>query len=251
MPRNSLNGTGRHFPEPGVSEHQTESAIDDDALEALAELAEAEAAEAAARAKVARARARAARLRLPEARIPNAEEGAAPGDEDDQVELDPVADGDDKHAESEPEAEGDVVDEPGITHPVASPKSVGFWRRRPRWSRLALVAGILGTCGFVAITAVMLWQHHNVEAQHQRDAAFVNAARHDVEALLSIDYSKASEDVQHVIDSSTGKFHDEFAKDAKNFIEAAQKAKAVNRPGFDGGSCYWISTSGWSVRFVA
>lgn len=25
----------------------------------------------------------------------------------------------------------------------------------------------------------------------------------------------------------------------------------VNRPGFDGGSCYWISTSGWSVRFVA
>ena len=25
----------------------------------------------------------------------------------------------------------------------------------------------------------------------------------------------------------------------------------VNRPGFDGGSGYWISTRGWSVRFVA
>ncbi|EUA38277.1 hypothetical protein I549_3656 [Mycobacterium avium subsp. avium 2285 (R)] len=30
-----------------------------------------------------------------------------------------------------------------------------------------------------------------------------------------------------------------------------QIADDLNRPGFDGGSCYWISTSGWSVRFVA
>ncbi|MBZ4508773.1 hypothetical protein GBO22_00745, partial [Mycobacterium avium subsp. hominissuis] len=29
-----------------------------------------------------------------------------------------------------------------------------------------------------------------------------------------------------------------------------QVKRQLNRPGFDGGSCYWISTSGWSVRFV-
>ncbi len=37
------------------------------------------------------------------------------------------------------------------------------------------------------------------------------------------------------------------------FFAVSVKSREVvlNRPGFDGGSCYWISTSGWSVRFVA
>jgi hypothetical protein len=34
-------------------------------------------------------------------------------------------------------------------------------------------------------------------------------------------------------------------------LRETRKTIDVNRPGSDGGSGYWISTSGWSVRFVA
>ena len=34
-------------------------------------------------------------------------------------------------------------------------------------------------------------------------------------------------------------------------VAARAQSSVLNRPGFDGGSGYWISTRGWSVRFVA
>lgn len=168
------------------------SAPDDALSDALIELAEAEAAEAEARAAVARARARAAR------------------------------------SASSLEADGEAE---SPADPKVSAVQEKSTRRRPRvtWSRVMLALGVLAICAVLAMTAQMVRAHHQVSAGHDRDAEFVAAARRGVEALLSIDYSNARADVQRVIDDSTGGFHDDFAKNADDFIKAAQDSKAVSK----------------------
>ena len=208
---------------------EPECAIDETALEALAELAEAEAEEAEARAQLARARARAVRLRSAAARISIEDGASASAFEGGDVREVLAVGHDDDATETDAETTTTALDESEVEQSGISAKPVRFSRRRPRWRLLAVAAGVLGTCGFVAVTAVMFWQHHKVEAEHARDAAFVAAARHDVEMMLSIDYSKAKEDVQRIIDNSTGKFREDFSKNAKDFIEEAEKAKAVSQ----------------------
>lgn len=205
------------------------SSIDNQATEALAELAEAEADEAEAHAQLARARAKAARLRSTVAKMPNGYSASALAPDGSEVQEPALTDEHSDATEPEPEPETDTVDANDHVQPGQPAKSVRLWRRRPRWARLALVAAVLATCGFVTATAVMVWQHRKVEAQHVHDTAIVAAARHDVEMLLSIDYSKVREDVQRIIGSSTGKFRDDFAKNAKEFVEDAEKAKAVSQ----------------------
>ena len=44
---------------------------------------------------------------------------------------------------------------------------------------------------------------------------------------MSLDYNKAKEDVQRIIDNSTGQFKDDFQNTADDFIKVAQDSKAV------------------------
>lgn len=60
-----------------------------------------------------------------------------------------------------------------------------------------------------------MWNRHEVNERSQRIANFVAGARQGVVNLTSMDCNKAKEDVQRVIDSSTGQFHDDFQARAK------------------------------------
>lgn len=96
-----------------------------------------------------------------------------------------------------------------------------------RTAGLALAA--LLTAAAVTLTALMLWQHGRVAAQHAEDRRFVDAARDGIVALLSIDHTRARADVQRVIDLSTGQFHDDFARSADDFVKTAEDSKAVTK----------------------
>ncbi|EHB54065.1 hypothetical protein MycrhDRAFT_4528 [Mycolicibacterium rhodesiae JS60] len=160
----------------------------------LAELAEAEAAEAEARAEAARAKATAARLR--------GSEPDAQGDEpaDDTEDLDPIEDAE--------------LDQRG-------------WWRRIGLVLVAVAAVAVVAIGSLVVTGMMLVQHQQVTAQREHQAELVDAARTGVTALLSIDYNRAQQDVQHVIDLSTGTFRDDFSRGADDFVKTAQQSKAV------------------------
>jgi Mce-associated membrane protein len=156
--------------------------------EVLAELAEAEAAEAEAEAEAARAKATAARLR-----------GSAPATE--AVEL----------ADEAEEAEDDP---------------------RGWWSQIGLVTVatavvVVVAIGSLVVTGMMIVAHQKVAAQRAHQDQLINAARAGVTALLSIDYNRAKDDVQHVIDLSTGTFKDDFSRGADDFVQTAQQSKAV------------------------
>jgi Mce-associated membrane protein len=183
-----------------------------DAL-ALAEEADAEAAEAEATAAAARARARAIRLRRQ----------AAAEVEATATEVEAQATDVETEASSEAEdSEGgkeDVADEPVRE------------RRRWRLGRIlkVLAAGIAFacTCALITLSVLMVQNHRHQAAEQQRSAEYAAAARQSVVTLMSLDFNKAKEDVQRIIDNSTGQFKDDFKLQADDFIKVAQDSKVI------------------------
>ncbi|MFM9034882.1 MAG: hypothetical protein ACKOQ4_11455, partial [Mycobacterium sp.] len=106
--------------------------------------------------------------------------------------------------------------------PAPGPRPARRWRQTA-----GLVPAALLTGAGLALAGLMLWQHGQVAAQRDEDRRFVDAARDGVTALLSIDHTRARDDVQRVLDLSTGNFHDDFQRSADDFIKTAVDSKAV------------------------
>jgi Mce-associated membrane protein len=234
---------------------------------ALIEEAEAEAAEAEAEAAAARARARAARLRreaLEKAKAAEAAEAAraakaakaakaekqtadADKDASDKADEDSAEKADehgkDKDADDAVEsvdAEDTVesVDETDKEEPAetvasaeAEPEPSKRRRRLPSLSLSAIskAAAILLVCAFAAATGYMMWQDHEASERAQRAANFVAGARQGIINMTSLDFNRAKEDVQRVIDSSTGSFRDDFQQRAKDFTSVVEQSKVVTQ----------------------
>ena len=154
---------------------------------ALVAEAEAEAAEAEALAAAARARARAARLRR------------------------------------EALAMGETSDE-DADKPARHRSRMASMLKASMFARPAAIILILG---FAGASGYMLWKHQETTRQQQRTAAFVAGARQGVINLTSLNFDRAKEDVQRVIDSSTGEFRDQFQQRGADFIRVVQESKAV------------------------
>jgi Mce-associated membrane protein len=181
----------------------------DDAQAMLAE-AEAEAAAAEALAVAAQARARAARLRREALGLPDPAE--VYGD-DEEYEEDYVEDYDEADAEDHDEEYDESVTE-----------QAGWRRRLPA---IAAVATVIAICAFAAVSAYMVLQHRDATQHQQREAAFVAGAKQGVLNMISLDFNRAKEDIQRVIDGSTGQFKDDFQQRANDFISVVVQSKAV------------------------
>jgi Mce-associated membrane protein len=203
---------------------------------ALAEQAEAEAAEAEALAAAARARARAIKLR----REAQAEaEAEADKDAEDTTTVVEAADDTAEAPETpEPSEESERSEPSEEPEPPAGSTESTSRLRVPglsglsglsRLSRVLAAAAILAICGLLGASGWMLWHHHTVLAERQRSAAYVAAARQGVVNLTSLDFNKAKEDVQRVLDSATGEFRDDFQRRADDFASVVKDSKAVTQ----------------------
>jgi Mce-associated membrane protein len=232
---------------------------------ALIEEAEAEAAEAEALAAAARARARAARLRREamaqaeaeaeaeavaeaeaeaaaesesgtkaEAEVEtHAEEAEATEDEDDTATAE-AADAESPGADAEAEETADESDESDEqasdeTAEAAEPESrpAGWRRWVPSLSVTWKVAAIILIICFAGAIGYIAWQHREATEREQRAARFVAGARQGIVNMTSLDFNKAKEDVQRVLDSSTGEFRDDFQQRAKDFTTVVEQSKVV------------------------
>jgi Mce-associated membrane protein len=193
---------------------------------ALLEEAEAEAAEAEALAAAARARARAARLRREAlAEVPEVPDEEASDEEASDEEAS------DETAEAE-EAVEDSEEEPADkTIEAAEPGSrLARWRRRlPLLSAALKAAAIVLICAFAGFSGYMAWQDHDASQRAQRAANFIAGARQGVVNITSLDFNRAKEDVQRVLDSSTGQFRDDFQQRAKDFTSVVEQSKVVTQ----------------------
>jgi Mce-associated membrane protein len=203
---------------------------------ALAEQAEAEAAEAEALAAAARARARAIKLRREAQAEAEAEaEAEADNDAEDTTTVVEAAD-DTAEAPETPESSEESERSEPSEEPEPPAGSTESTRQRLRvpglsglsgLSRVLAAAAILAICGLLGASGWMLWHHHTVLAERQRSAAYVAAARQGVVNLTSLDFNKAKEDVQRVLDSATGEFRDDFQRRADDFASVVKDSKAV------------------------
>jgi Mce-associated membrane protein len=196
---------------------------------ALLEEAEAEAAEAEALAAAARARARVARLRREaqaeaEAKVTEAAEPGEASDEEGPDADDTVKAETDVEAETDEDASDETIEAP------ESKSRLVRWRRRlPSLSAASKVAIIILICAFAVASGYMMWEDHAASERAQRAANFVAGARQGVINMTSLDSNRAKDDVQRVIDGSTGQFRDDFQRRAKDFIAVVEQSKEVTQ----------------------
>ncbi|ORB83315.1 hypothetical protein B1987_05140 [Mycobacterium kansasii] len=110
--------------------------------------------------------------------------------------------------------------------------AIGTRGRSWRWLRVVLAgvakaAAVVIICGFAALSGIMVWQHHQTTQRHTRAEAFAAGAKKGIINMISLDFRKAKEDVQRVIDSSTGEFKDEFQQRAADFTKVVEQSKVV------------------------
>jgi Mce-associated membrane protein len=186
-------------------------------LVALAEQAEADAAVAQAVAAAARARARAIQLRRA------AESNGANAVGSDATDANGVA----TTEKTEPVALPDDSTNTDIAKTSTPASARGRWLSVPRLPHLLVALAALVMCGTSAATGYMTWQDHKANVQRQRTAEFGAAASNGVRTLLSIDFKRAKEDVQRIIDNSTGAFKADFQASADGMVKVAQDAKVI------------------------
>jgi Mce-associated membrane protein len=75
----------------------------------------------------------------------------------------------------------------------------------------------------------MLWQHHTAMHNQQLAAEFATAARQGITALMSIDPAHAKEDVQRMIDASTGDQKNTLSVLSTLIVQKAQDTKVGSK----------------------
>jgi Mce-associated membrane protein len=102
-----------------------------------------------------------------------------------------------------------------------------WYRRRPRRSTVAKTVAALVIVASLVGSGIIVWLHHQASQQRERSERFDAAARQGIVALTSLNFNQAKEDVQHIIDNSTGSFRDDFQARADDFVKVVETSKVV------------------------
>ncbi|MCU1700855.1 MAG: hypothetical protein JWR34_6918 [Mycobacterium sp.] len=106
---------------------------------------------------------------------------------------------------------------------------------RPRSRRTAMspwqAATVFGVVLLVTLGALTSWQGFKAHQSHrveQQRAQFLQVARQGALNLTTIDWQRAESDIQRILSSATGAFHDDFANRSQPFIDAVKQAKSTS-----------------------
>ena len=112
---------------------------------------------------------------------------------------------------------------------VAPDTNRRWWRLRTLLRpRPAIVAAtVVANCALLGASGYMTWQHRALVTERQRSAEFAAAARQSFLTLMSMDFNHAKQDVQRVLDNSTGKFKSDFQSRADDFTNTVEQSKVV------------------------
>ncbi|ARG59651.1 hypothetical protein PJK45_05800 [Mycobacterium kansasii] len=103
------------------------------------------------------------------------------------------------------------------------------WLRRPGRTGLAAMAAAVVGCGSLGASGYLVWHHRTVAHQQQRAAEFAAAARQGAITLMSIDATKAREDVQRIIDSTTGAFKGGMLIAADDLVQSVEQSRVSTK----------------------
>ncbi|WP_142308742.1 hypothetical protein [Mycobacterium interjectum] len=127
------------------------------------------------------------------------------------------------------EASPDDHNAPGAEETESAPSRLGRLRR-PSRKAMAAVAAVGVVCASLAGSGYLVWHHRGVERERQRSAEFAAAARNAIVTMMTIDASKAREDLQRFVDDTTGTFKLSILMGGEDAVKAVEQSK-VNSTG--------------------
>lgn len=92
--------------------------------------------------------------------------------------------------------------------------------------RMALTAGltaIVVTGGLAGWLSFRGYEDHQADMQRN---LFVQTARQGAQDLTTVDYEHVDDDVQRILDSATGTFHDTFAQRWRPFVDLIKRERS-------------------------
>jgi Mce-associated membrane protein len=95
--------------------------------------------------------------------------------------------------------------------------------------RPALAAGavvVVALSGLVGWLGYRTYESHEAEQQRQ---LFLRVARQSAVDVTTIKHTEVEADVQHILDSSTGSFYDDFSKRKQPFIELIKRERSTSQ----------------------
>ena len=101
--------------------------------------------------------------------------------------------------------------------------------RRPKLKAVLAAVAVLASVALLAATGYMFHYDRQFAGELQRKAEFAASASQAVVTLMSIDGTKAEDNVQRIIANSAGQFRDDFQADAKDFVQVARESKAATK----------------------
>ncbi|MHA7665077.1 hypothetical protein [Mycolicibacterium sp. HS_4_1] len=101
--------------------------------------------------------------------------------------------------------------------------------QRPKLGAALATVAVLASAALLAATGYMLHYDRQFDSELQRKAEFAASASQAVVTLMSIDGTKAEDNVKQIIANSTGQFRDDFQADAKDFVQVARESKAATK----------------------
>ncbi len=206
-----------------------------DALDAGTLAAEAEAEAAEALAAAATARARAARLREQADRTRSAQDG-------------------DAHHAAPTESvatETETADPPDDVPEPASSSRNGLRLWRPSWRVVVAAVALVCAAAALVVVGLMTWHHREAVREQQQSAEYSAAARQIVYTLMAIDATRAQENVQQILDNTTGQFRDEFEDASQDFVKLAQDGKVATKVDVKGAAVETMSEDSAVVLVTA
>lgn len=93
--------------------------------------------------------------------------------------------------------------------------------------RLGLIAGFLIIATLGAVVGWFGFQYGQSHQDQQDRALFLRVGRQAALNLTTINYTHVDADVQRILDSSTGAFHDDFRNRSQAFIEAVRQSQST------------------------
>ncbi|MGH3958038.1 hypothetical protein [Mycobacterium sp.] len=79
------------------------------------------------------------------------------------------------------------------------------------------------------MTGYAVWYHRKTVDERQRAAEFAAAARQGAITLMSIDANKARDDVQRIIDDSTGSLKTGMMINAEDLVKSVEESKVSTK----------------------
>lgn len=101
--------------------------------------------------------------------------------------------------------------------------------RRPGRKSLAVGSAVVLICTAMGTSGYVVWYHRKTTDDRQHAAEFAAAARQGAIMLMSIDAKKARDDIQRIIDDSTGPFKTGMMITAEDLVKSVEESKVSTR----------------------